>query len=200
MSGRQTSTDKGSYPPMAEWQDVAQSELNRIQGAHADKKRATILALVDAHLSGRSEETVWDLPEACSRNTYHAKWKKDAVFGEVLASVDRLAREWKDGRALRALQSAAERLALASPVAVGKVIEQLQNADAQVVLRAAFGILDRAGMETATKSSSTTDVAIEATGEKLARMMRQAQAEATAFEEDVLAQGWQPDADPVPGG
>jgi hypothetical protein len=185
---------------MAEWQDVAQAELNRIQGQHAVKQRATILALVDAHLSGRSEETVWGQAETCSRNTYHNKWKRNAVFVDVLGKVDTLAREWKDGRALRALQSAAERLALASPVAVAKVIEKLNSLDEQVVLRAAFGILDRAGMETAAKSSSTTDVAIVTTGEKLARMMRQAQAEATVFEEDVLAQGWQPDADPVPGG
>ena len=144
---------------MSDWTEGAQAALSRLNGeVWADKKKATILALVDAHLSGVSEETVWARPEVCARNTYHAKWKKDPLFAAVLAEVDATARGWRDGRALRALNEAAERLALASPVAVAKLIERLKSTDEGIILRAATAILDRAGMETAAKSSSSVDV------------------------------------------
>ena len=133
--------------------------LSRLDGEMwADKKKATIIALVDAHLAGRSEETVWGKPETCARKTYHEKWKKDPLFAGVLETVDSLARGWRDGRSLRALNLAAERLALASPVAVAKLIERLKSTDEGIILRAATAILDRAGMETASKSSVDVDV------------------------------------------
>lgn len=137
---------------MAEWETLAASELDRLTNPHAAKKRATVIALVDARIAGRPEETVWTLPETCSRTVYHTKWKRDPVFAEVLEQVTAAARQWRDGTALRALAQAAERLALASPVAVARAIALLQSSDEQVVLRAAFGILDRAGVETAVKS------------------------------------------------
>jgi predicted phosphoribosyltransferase len=144
---------------MAEWMEAAQGALSRLDGEQwADKKKATILALVDAHLAGRSEETVWDRPETCARNTYHAKWKHSPTFADVLVEVDGLARGWRDGRSLRALNEAAERLALAAPVAVAKLIERLKSDDEAIILRAAVAILDRAGLETAAKSSSRVDV------------------------------------------
>lgn len=134
------------------WQEQAAAELDRLTNPHATKKRATVLALVDARISGRSEETVWELKETCNRSIYHTKWKRDPVFADVLAKVTDLARTWKDGESLRALSEAARRLALASPAAVARAIAMLQSGDEQVVLRAAFGILDRAGVETAVKS------------------------------------------------
>jgi hypothetical protein len=137
---------------MADWFDTAAAELDRLTGVHVGKKRATILALVDARISGRSEETVWSLPETCNRSAYY-KWRKeDPIFFDVLTKVTGLARTWKDGAALRALAQAAERLALASPVAVARAIAMLQSGDDRIVLQAAFGILDRAGVETAVKS------------------------------------------------
>jgi hypothetical protein len=143
---------------MAEWTDIAQAALARLNGhAHTEKMKATVIALVDAHLAGRSEETVWSLPEACSRKTYHGKWKRDPVFAEVLAEVDGLAKGWRDGRSLRALNEAAERLALAAPVAVSRLIERLKSDDESIILRAATAILDRAGLETAAKSSSRVE-------------------------------------------
>ena len=58
---------------VADWIDEAAAQLNRLQGKHREKQRATVIALVDARISGRSEETVWSLPETCSRNIYHSK-------------------------------------------------------------------------------------------------------------------------------
>lgn len=138
-----------------DWLDAVGAELDRLENPHREKKRATILAIVDARLAGRSEETVWEprRPETCSRQIYHTKWKQEPVFAEVLDAVYRAARQWQDGRALRALRQAAERLALASPVAVATAIDALRAEDANVRLRAAFGILDRAGIETSTKST-----------------------------------------------
>ncbi len=137
---------------MADWIDEAAAQLDRLHGKHREKQRATVIALVDARISGRSEETVWSMPETCSRNIYHSKWKHDPVFAEVLANVSQSAQAWKDTEALRALRSAAKRLALASPVAVGKLITLLNSSDDNLVYRAAVGILDRAGVETAVKA------------------------------------------------
>ena len=144
-----------------EWLQAADNELDRLRDPHRDKKRATILALVDARLAGRSEETVWGRPDTCSRNTYHTKWKLDPVFAEVLLRVTALARQWQEGRTLRALAAAAERLALAAPVAVARLVERMSSADEAIVLRAAVAILDRAGVETAAKSSSRTQVELD---------------------------------------
>ena len=144
-----------------DWIDAVAAELDRLENPHRDKKRATILAIVDARLAGKSEETVWEprRAETCSRSIYHQKWKFDPVFADVLERVSKAARDYQDGRALRALRQAAERLALASPVAVATAIDALRAEDANVRLRAAFGILDRAGIETSTKSTvvSTED-------------------------------------------
>lgn len=158
---------------MAEWEAQAATELGRLANPHAAKKRATVIALVDARIAGRSEETVWAMAETCSRNIYHSKWKRDEIFADVLEKVTALAREWHDGRAMRALSDAAERLALASPAAVARAVEVLttgqitfrdrngeiiREAYAQMpeVLRVIFGVLDRAGLETASKSTTET--------------------------------------------
>jgi hypothetical protein len=148
---------------MADWQDLAAAELGRLEHPHAAKKRTTVIALVDCRLAGTSEETVFQRRDTCSRNTYHAKWKKDPVFADVLETVTGLAREWHGGRAMRAMAQASERLALASPGAVAKIVAVLANSeDDQAVLRAAFGILDRAGLETAEKSTTeVTGVTLE---------------------------------------
>lgn len=141
------------------WIAAANGELARLAGErHYHKMRNTILALVDARLAGRSEETVFGRADTCSRNTYHARWKRRALFAEVLASVEVIAREWRDTMELRALREAARLMALASPVAAGKAITQLSSGDGNLVLRAAFGILDRAGKETASKSSVSVDM------------------------------------------
>ena len=119
---------------------------------HGQAMKATILALVDARIAGRSEETIWSLPETCNRATYHTKWKKRPVFADVLKAVTAAARHYKDTEAARAVAKAAERLALASPVAAARLAGLLQSDDETVVRLAAVSILDRAGLETASKT------------------------------------------------
>lgn len=149
LIGTQSDTETGAYPP------EALTELARLEALqHYHKRRNTILALVDARLAGRSEETVWRREDTCSRNTWHAKWKGDALTVEVLATVERMVRDWRDGEELRALRAASRRLALAAPRAAETAEEKLKSADEGVALRAAFGILDRAGRETADKGRS----------------------------------------------
>ena len=46
---------------------------------------------------------------------------------------------------------------LSSPAAVARVIELMESKDDAVALKAAFGLLDRAGMETAVKSSTSIE-------------------------------------------
>lgn len=133
------------------WAEEAARVLGRLSEPHLAKKRATIIALVDARLSGASEESVWDRPETCSRTVYHNKWKRDKVFADVLAEVTKLAQGWEDGRATLALAGAAKALALASPSAVARLVAMLTSPEDAVVVRSAVAILDRAGMETAVK-------------------------------------------------
>lgn len=136
-----------------DWAEAVASELDRLRGLqHEHKRRNTILALVDARLAGRSEETVWTREDTCNRSTWHNKWKHDPVMLDVLASVERQARRWSDTKAIRALADAAERLQLASPAAAGKAISLMLSHDDRVALQAAFGVLDRAGVETAPKT------------------------------------------------
>ena len=135
-----------------EWIVRAAKELGRLGQPHREKKRATVIALVDARLAGRPEESVWALDTTCTRSTYHGKWKHDPVFQQVLEAVDEIAHNWRDTRAIEALRKAAEMLALASPAAAMKAAAMLQVDDPAIVLRAAFGILDRADVITAAKS------------------------------------------------
>ncbi len=141
-----------------EWAAAAEitAQLDRLGDPHRQKKRDTVLALVDARLSGRTEESVWKLPQACSRTTYQTKWKFDPVFAEVLETCTKIARQLRDTRAARAIATAAERLALASPVAAARLIGLLGSADENVVRLTAAAILDRAGVETASKSETLT--------------------------------------------
>lgn len=70
--------DEDAYPP------EAMAALERLAGMqHYHKRRNTILALVDARLGGRSEETVWRRGDTCSRAAWHGKWKQDALMQEV---------------------------------------------------------------------------------------------------------------------
>ncbi len=175
------------------WIPVAVAELAKLDEPHREKKRATIIALVDAALAGSSEEMLWDRdrhPETCSRTIYHNKWKKDPTFAGVLQAVLKLAQTWQDTQELRALATAARRLRLASPDAADQLVSiattgqvrrvfksaagvdevLLAPAAAAEVLRATTAVLDRAGMETASKA--TTTVAMDA--DQFARLREEA--------------------------
>jgi hypothetical protein len=143
--------------PQPAWVEQATALLDQITGPHAQTKRNTIIALVDARLAGRSEETVWSVPGTCNRRNYHTKWKKNPLFAETLRAVHDLAIHHKNSRAVAALSEAAENLALASPAAVAAVVRLLLSTDEGIKLRAAFGILDRAGVETANKGRGDAD-------------------------------------------
>lgn len=163
----------------SDWESAAKNELDRLVVLeHYHKRRNTVVALVDTRLAGGSEEDVWRRPDTCSRNTYHSKWKHQALFVEVLDKVERIAREWKDTDELRALRSASRRMALASPSAASKAIAQLDSSDGQVVLRAAFGILDRASQETARKGEGNqVSVTVVSAADRIAALQRAQAAE-----------------------
>lgn len=142
----------------AEWTtaEALADQLARLEEPHRQKKIDTVLALVDARLAGRSEETIWTRPEVCNRTTYHTKWKKDPVFAEVLKIATAAARHYQNTRAARAIAQAADALALASPKAVGRLIRILDSMDDTDARLAAVAILDRAGLETAAKVETHT--------------------------------------------
>lgn len=160
------------------------TELNRLSGQHAEKQKRTILALVDARLAGRSEETVWTTPGTCNRSTYHTKWKKDPVFAGVLDACTKAAIAHRDGAAARALAQAAERLALLAPPAVGRLAGLLNSDDEAIILRASVAILDRAGVETGAKSQSTATVQIADWRADAERRRQQAAETIDAYDDD----------------
>ncbi len=179
-------------PPPA-WIAEATALLDALTGKHAQLKRNTIIALVDARLARRSEETVWSVPGTCNRRVYHTKWKRDPAFAETLKAVHDLAVHHKNARAVSALSEAAENLALASPAAVAAAVRLLMSADEAVRLRAAFGILDRAGVETANKGSATITQAMDA--DQFAALQAQAKRTAVSVEDDA-ATAWDPTEKP----
>lgn len=151
-----TANDQAATYGLDDWQSAAEilDQLDRLAGREAQKKRDTVLALVDARLAGRSEETVWRLPQTCNRSIYHSKWKKDPTFADVLRSCTTVARRQRDTRAARSIANAAERLALASRIAAERLTGLLDSTDENVIRLAAIAILDRAGMETAAKGET----------------------------------------------
>ena len=131
---------------------------------HTQKMIDTIVALVDAKLAGMAIEEVFDRPDTCARATYYNKWKHDPHFDACYKSVLEIAQHWHDNRAANALADAHERLALATPAMVALAVETALKAnkmgDFNAVLRAAFGILDRADDVTAQKGSASVEHAI----------------------------------------
>lgn len=135
---------------------AARSALDELRQAHSkhphvEKMIRTILAIVDARLAGESETAVFGRPDTCNVNTYHVKWKHDPAFSACLGTLSTLAQEWQDTKYVRALQTATERLQIAAPVAASKLVALMGNPDPNVQYRAATAILDRAGVETASK-------------------------------------------------
>lgn len=122
-----------------------------------EKRRNTIIALVEARLNGTSEEEVFKRRDTCARRIYHEKWKKEPLFADTLAKVTAAARSAK---AKSALDNALHKLTLNTEVAVDRVVELIQHVDGRIALSASFGLLDRAGIETATKSSHSIDTDI----------------------------------------
>ena len=140
-----------------DWMAQALEAMAQLRGPHLAKKQATILALVDARLSGRSDESVFRQPDTCSRTIWHAKWKRDPIIQEALEAATQAALNWHHGRALRAIAQAREMMTLSTPAAAEEVIKRLRSADDNIVLRAAFGLLDRADFETAPKASTRSE-------------------------------------------
>lgn len=145
------------------WHQAAQNELDKLRESeskhpHREKMIATILAIVDARLAGQSETAVFGRKDTCNVTTYHKKWKHRPAFAACLDNVTKLAQEWQDSKYIRALQTAAERLQLAAPTAAAKLVVLMGNPDPNVQYRAATAVLDRAGVETASKDGQLMNI------------------------------------------
>lgn len=143
------------------WIQASAEHLARLPQPHAAKKRATVIALVRARLNQEPEADVWRQPETCSKTIYYTKWRLDPIFADVLAQVEKAARTWHDETEIRALALSRRRLAVYSPHAAQTAFEALNNPDPHVRLRAAFGILDRAGLDTANAGDADSETQAE---------------------------------------
>lgn len=136
------------------WLEYGLAELEKVQQPERNKKINTIIALIDARLAGDSDASVFRRDDCVSRDVWYKKWSKDATIAGVLERIERAIRPVRDSNALMAMSAAATNMQLASPTAAARVIWLLNSGDESVALRAAFGLLDRAGVETAAKSSA----------------------------------------------
>lgn len=149
---------------MNDWLDSALAHLDKMTAVDAaneaydstviQKRRNTVLALVEARINGTPEEDVWKRKDTCTRRIYHQKWKVEPLFAETLAAVTSGARTAK---AKTALENALYKLQVSTETAVDRAIELIQSRDEQVALRASFGLLDRADIKTAAKSSTSIE-------------------------------------------
>lgn len=152
------------------WKNAIFAELARLNGEqHERKKKDTLIAIIDANMSGKSEETVWGREDTCARSTWHDKWKKDPLIFDVLERARRVAHSWRDNLAATTLAEAAELLALESYASVQTAAHlRDESEDDRVRLQAAFGILDRADIKTATKVDMRSEVHHELDGDTAA--------------------------------
>lgn len=184
------------------WIKIATEELARLKddgGAQAtiQKKRDTIIALVEARLAQKTEESVWRLPHTCARQTYHTKWKKDELFSDVLDKVTSLAREWQDTANIRAVTDAAEIIQMAAPLAAKTLVEIMTGSqDERLRKSAADSLLDRSAVETAVKTAQAQHHT-SADGQTLEEWQRHAKMRASQVEatledfEDEWDEDWQ---------
>lgn len=152
--------------PREIWLSVAQEELDKLRAAHAghrdlQKMVTTIIAIVDARLAGESETSVFKRKDTCNQTTYYRKWKADEAFAACLTNLTELARKWKDEKALRAVNKAAETIAILSQPAAFKLGQLLKSADESIRARVALGIIDRAGATAAGREAREVQVLVE---------------------------------------
>lgn len=139
------------------WLEYGLTELEKIQQPERNKKINTIIALIDARLAGESDASVFRRADCVSRDVWYKKWSKDSVIASVLDNIEKLIRPIHDKSALLAMSAAATQMQLASPSAVRRAISLMDSLDEAISLRAAFGLLDRAGIETAAKNTTSLE-------------------------------------------
>ncbi len=93
----------------------------------------------------------------CSQSIYYRKWTHDAAFVGALEAA-------RQELTAQAIASAVVGLQAGTSEAVGEVRRLIREGEAENTrLRAAFGLLDRAGMETAPKSSQVVEGYVDVT-------------------------------------
>lgn len=152
------------------WRNAAREPLRRLrevkQGTRTpvEKMINTIVALIDARLSGKPETVVFDREDVCSKTTYYTKWRDDPDFVAALDEATQLAYDWKDGWAMSRIRLAAEKLQVAAPdmtdIAIAIAKRAFLANDDAAALRAVFGVLDRADVKTAVKSGVSMDASV----------------------------------------
>lgn len=163
--------NRTALPALPDWMTWEVEEvLGKVRPPHVARKLRTVIELAQAQALDQPLAPVFGRPETCSSTTWYGRyaggekrpgWREDPQIAEALRVCTERARRWENTRMARALAEAAERLAMASPAAVAVAIRAMGASDDNVKLRAAFGILDRAGVETAPKQQQEHGVSPE---------------------------------------
>lgn len=145
-------TDNADSAETETWAEVMGPFLALIGPPHAERKRASVLALMDARLNGKGLRYVWGRPGVCSRNAWYKWLKNDLAFARAVQIGEGLALEKSasvvgamEAAALSALEMARREINLRAPDAVRRVLALMDSAELeQVQLGAAKYVLDRA--------------------------------------------------------
>lgn len=146
------------------------------RGRNADKKRRAVIAYANGFLAGQSITETFTADDApCNRETFH-RWKaKDAQFAQAIEQIQAEVQAVTDKEAIESIRRAASKLALIADEAVDRMHDLLYSSDQNVALKAAIAILDRAGLETAAKTSSTAEVTHVVTADTFAEFIKEAE-------------------------
>ncbi len=172
------------------WIFQAKQILTKLDGAiEADKKKATILALARAKITGATKGSVFKQSRTGSQTIYYEKWKDQDLFAKVEKAVMALVSDAMEEAELAAIRQAMFIQRMAAPDAARKQVELLDAQQAifyegeEVAIvndngtqrLAAKELLAAASIETAPKSTRETNHSL--TAETLDKLTQQAKAE-----------------------
>lgn len=135
---------------LPDWLAPVTAELKRIKGRHAQKKRTTLLKLVEAELFSRKMN--WADTAVCTHSIWYGKWQHDPLMQEVREKVYELIADSQMQEAATAVHRASMILKMGSVTAAQKLVDLADGAESESTQRlAAKDVLNMASAETAEK-------------------------------------------------
>ncbi len=187
--------------------DEVNQALAAITGEHVAKREATVLRLAEALANGVSMNSVFDLPDTCTKRVWYGHgdkpgWRDDAGIVTALAVASERARWWVRVKRGRAVEQALDILMDGAEDAASQLVNlvrygyvkfdfgadgsEIRLGDVKEVLAAGKEVLDRVSALTATKQTNTHNL----NADQFALLLKQGQKEAKQLEDEAEG-GWQ---------
>jgi hypothetical protein len=150
MSTKITEVDESDpLGSTGDWIQDCQGILDRLTGRRAPYKRSLIIKVVSARLLGKTLSKSLTPAEL----SYWSLYRLEPLFLETYDQVMKTAMSVFERMSFDNLRRASHLVAINAPQAALAAIEVLNSDDERTRLSAAFGLLDRAGVSTASKST-----------------------------------------------